>query len=386
MNATTNVETPRITLRRRLGRIRLRYKILLGLALAAILAGVGVIAYDWWTEWPARAILVGSGEDIPLAFSPDGRSLVTGGRRGFHLWDTASARKLSTWKRPGGRETFHAEITPDGKTFVSTSFDPTLRPSPLYIDLIDVASGELRVSIPIQATGWLGQALVDEGHRLRIVGLNSGGSLEVTDVDLVGAAIASSRSVPNLRTNRVDSVSPDGRFLPLGPIAGTSAGAPTSGTASDVVLWDLDADQITTRLPGTSWPERFAFTRDGATLAVGRADGSLEIWDLATQRQATYAPHRAGYGPLTLKYSPDGGRLVSVGRFRTPGFTLETARLHFQRNWTPPTEALLLDASSGRVLRRAPGEFRPLFSPDGRMLATGHPDGTVRLRDLPARK
>ena len=91
-----------------------------------------------------------------------------------------------------------------------------------------------------------------------------------------------------------------------------------------------------------------------------------------------------------MEFSRDGLTLASIGEFSREALTMDTVRFRIaiargDRNWYPPVELVILDTFTGRVLLRTSDEGRPCFSPDGRLLATLHDDGSVWLRDMPGK-
>src|SRR5207302_2234400 len=108
------------------------------------------------------------------------------------------------------------------------------------------------------------------------------------------------------------------------------------------------------------------FTRDGRTLALGNMSrGSVDLFDVATQRPAGHLPDRRGR-LWALAISPDGHFLASGGYGRQG--------IHL---WNLPgrTELRQLLGHRGVVLALA-------FSPDGQRLASGGDDGTLRFWDV----
>lgn len=360
-------------------------------ALAAILAAFALVAlgggflYRWWTSWSPRLILNGSGPMIPLAFSPDDRTLVTGDDDGLALWDVQTGTLKTRWYVESGRHVFEGLYTTDGQTFAAITYNLIDRTKPLGVSLIDVATGRERGVVRLDQSGWLGHALSTDGRTIRIVTTESYSPWHVADVDLEPASVIEIRTLtpPEAAVSR--PISSDGKRMALG-VASTCL-PPTW----DKSIWDLDEDREIQR-PDV-WPgsDPLAFSPDGSTLALGSGLGEIGMWNVASQTMGqVYTPHHSEYELEGLTFSPDGSRFVSFGQWRHRGWSLNTAKFYVaahlrDRSWQPPIELVAVDRKTGRILGSIPSEGRPVFSPDGRMLATTHTDGTVRLREVPVR-
>jgi len=159
------------------------------------------------------------------------------------------------------------------------------------------------------------------------------------------------------------ALSPDGKTLA------------TAGGDRTVRIWDLATGKQTRSLLGPEAPNDFpellmmatavAFAPDGQTLATGWADGTLQLWDLATGKEIRqYQGHE---GPLTaLAFTPNGKALLSAGEdgkvFR---FDVATGKEIRQFAGQQP-----LDPAAAQINNLIPPQ-RLALSPDGRLLATG---------------
>ena len=157
-------------------------------------------------------------------------------------------------------------------------------------------------------------------------------------------------------------------FSPDGELLATAYG---DGT---VRLWDPATEQAVGTIiradTGTiSGVTGVAFSPDGKLLATADADGTVRLWNTETGHEAG-APLRADTGAISVTgvaFSPDGKLLAAAyadGNVRV---------------WNPAGGQAPLAAYSGM----APPVTGVAFSPDGKLLATADADGTVRVWNPP---
>src|SRR5262249_33838135 len=139
------------------------------------------------------------------------------------------------------------------------------------------------------------------------------------------------------------------------------------GAKGDLKVWDVRTKEAR-NLPVAGAVTSLAFHPRGRLLAVGHGypgrASSITLWDLERDRRVHARAGHAGH-VWSLAFSPDGGRLASVGEDRTV------------RLW---------DAGTGRELLRLEGDPFPAsplaFAPDGRRLALAGKSG-VKVWDAP---
>jgi WD40 repeat protein len=343
-----------------------------------------------------------------LAFSPDGKTLVSGSKhRGVvHFWDAATGKELTRsvelLQARGHEHSVCAVVyTADGKNVLTAGLDRTAR-------RWDAASGRQLTRARISNRGQ------DGGQRPRIVAMvvpdgkmaaASGGKVLTaasSDEDLQVWDFAASKLL--WRTNiRVFALafSPSGKTL----AAGTNDGV--------VRLWDAaSGKQLWVWKPGA--PERIAnslaFSPDGRTLAVSY-DG-LMLLEAATgeKLRQLWQPESPNFLPKTLAYSPDG-RILAMRRDSKEVWLWEVASgqkisqlslLKKEKDndiqaltFRPDSRMLALGGDGGwiriwdvaagrevRYLKGPQGEILSLaFSPDGRTLVSGGKDGTALIWD-----
>jgi len=362
------------------------------LAITTLLVGVGLL--DQWRgdTWPARVVLRNPLVASPLGFSPDGRTILTTGRDGITPWDVASGRKGETWEIAWGDSPVQGAYSPDGKTYAAAVFHLT---HAISIDLFDPATGRTRATLTTPRRTIMHLGFADDGRTLRAFlgddpqisecsswNPSFGADLnEVVTWDAATGREMSSRPLSPPTRGAITAISPDGRLLAI-----------ADPRANAVQIWDLDADRTLGRLARPAVAVAGAgvsFSDDGQTLAIGRVDGTVELWDVPARRlRTTLRGHTDDFMFTMIRLSPEGRTLALTG-YRwgpKPPLTRIQDAIRGVLRLSPiyDAELLVLDAATGRGLGRAASSTRPFYSPDGKALATGEPDGSTRLRDIPA--
>jgi WD40 repeat protein len=164
------------------------------------------------------------------------------------------------------------------------------------VKLWDVASGKELATLPgheIFST----TALLFSGDGKQLVTGDGFGSITVWDL-ATRQAIASTR-VHSL-TVKCLALAPDGRTI-------ASAGA----SDRSLKLWDFAGAKQPVPLTQLIDILALDFTPDGKTLAVGRPDHTIQLWDVASkQMHGVLKGHTREVG--LVRFTPDGGSLISA--------------------------------------------------------------------------
>ncbi|KAH8674497.1 vegetative incompatibility protein HET-E-1 [Tricladium varicosporioides] len=275
-----------------------------------------------------------------VAFSPDGKQVVSGSiDRTVRLWDATTGGALQRLEGHSDRVTSVA-FSPDGKQVVSGSGDRTVR-------LWDATTGGVLQSLEGHLGPVTSVAFSPDGKQ--VVSGSVDGTVRLWDATTGG--VLQSLEGHWLRVTSV-AFSPDGKQV-------------VSGSGDRTVrLWDATTGAALQSLGGHSaWVMSVAFSPDGKQVISGSDDGTLQLWDATT---GTALQSLGGHSAwvTSVAFSPDGKQVVS-------GSGDGTVRL-----W---------DATTGAALQRLKGHSDQVtsvaFSPDGKQVVSGSDDGTVRLWD-----
>ena len=278
------------------------------------------------------------GLPIAVSFSPDGRSIASGGSDGVRIWNTVTREEAPG---PGASDgaVIDVAFSPDGDT---VAYAPVVG----GVELWDLAANRRRgqlgprrraASLAFSGNGMLGAAGVDKTIRLWNVGRR--GVKQLRPHLRLGADAKQVRSL---------AFSRDGRTLAAGSEDGL------------VRLWDPIVPKPLARLRGHSLEVLgVAFSPDGKTLASAANDSTVRLWNPASGSR----PSRRRL--TTLAFSPDGRSLATGG---------PDGRVELRSPATARQSTLL---ARGRT---AISELA--FSEDGKRVAYAADDGTVRLRGV----
>ncbi len=291
-----------------------------------------------------------------LEFSPDGSILASSSvDQTIQLWDVAIGKHKATLKgHTGGKELM--AFSPDGRTLASAPDKLWGNRDDKTIQLWDVRTGKRRVTFEnINSCVFKSIVFSPDGNLIASGGWDihhSDSSFRSSWVDgtvQLWDVSTGERKVELMgHTDAVFTVaySPDG----LSFISGSRDGT--------ILLWDAATYQLKAKLTG--YLDAITFSPDSKTLAIGNQDKEIKLWDAVSgEHKTTLTEHTDNVGNLI--FNPDGRTFAGIGGDSTI------------RLW---------DAVTGEHLKTITGHTRSIssisFNADGSKLATGsgHDDGT----------
>ncbi|MGB8168176.1 MAG: c-type cytochrome domain-containing protein [Chthoniobacteraceae bacterium] len=259
-------------------------------------AGMGGVAYQWKVVDGSLVRKFEGHRDAlyAIALSPDGQTLATGSYdQKIKLWSVADGAELKMLSGHNGG-VFGLSFRPDGKVLASASADRTVK-------LWDVAAGKRLDTFSQPLKEQTTVAFSPDGKSLAAAGVDS-----------------------RIRIWSISDDAPEGtnplrltRFAHEGAILNvvfSADGKLIASSASDrtVKLWNAsDVTELHLLEAQPDWAP--ALTLIGGQLALGRLDGSLGFYDLATGQPAAAPKPAAAMKPAAKPAMPEITRLEPRG-------------------------------------------------------------------------
>jgi hypothetical protein len=289
--------------------------------------------------------LVINGGMAALAFSPDGRRVVSSGRDNrVRMRETIRGDLVSTMTGHSMR-VYAIIFSPDGRLLATGSQDTTIK-------LWDASSGTLLRTLEPHGSWIRSLAFSPDGSRLV-----SGAGAELftpnKTAELILWDVATGRELRRFAGphDRIWGVSfrPDGKQLA------------SINCESSVKLWNPETGALERRLAGHSYYiECVAYSRDGQTLATGGRDQVAVLWNVASG-EILHTLRGHDDSVVSLDFSPDVKTLITADA---------------------SAAIKIWDVSHGTEIthfRNASGVTAVRYSPDGRIVATAGGDDQLKL-------
>ncbi len=327
-----------------------------------------------------------------VAFSADGTELYSGDRT---RWDLRTGRGLRVASRPAG-EMSYGITSPDGRTLA------VMKPNSNVLSLLEVPSGrQLSTLTPSGEAGVVQRVRFStDGSMLAVTygvmemqhptpgSFSRGSQVKIWDV----------KNGRELRSLNSGDIPLEAEFSADGRTVGTI------GSMGQISLWDAQSGN---KRELTSSP--MAAIQNMGNIKPGQMPSMPNMSDIAammTNVMGTMSAGTMGRSVTSLAFSPDGRTLATGGVESKPNIDIaammsgqKPKKGSKQQNPADMMKDLkveaigqvqLWDVASGREIAALKGHGRGVmkvaFSRDGKLIASGATDNTIRIWDVEARR
>jgi WD40 repeat protein/uncharacterized caspase-like protein len=329
-----------------------------------------------------------------IALSPDGRQIVSGsgsymagGENTLKLWDAVTGREI----RSINQQVSSVAFSPDGKNIISGSSDKTVR-------LWDTATGREIGTYSGQSTDVGELIFTPDGKQI----ISSFGKKIILWDIVTGREIKS--FFLNLNDMSSLAFSSDGRQVVSG-----------EKWLKIIKLWDIETGQEIRTFSGHSGLVNYVtFSPDKRQILSGGdyEDKTIKLWDTTTGREIrTFSGHSSHI--LSLAFSPDGRYILSGSWDETIklwdtttgkevktflGYSSPVEYVTFSsdgrniagagvvNNFENENSFKIWDTATGREFRKfsghSKGVYSVIFGPDGKSILSSSGDTTIKLWDI----
>jgi WD40 repeat protein len=283
----------------------------------------GVTARDGVVFHPGSSV-------VTVAFSPDGRRIVTGATDGTaRVWNTQTGKEIA--RVAHGRDVIAVSFRPDGRRVLSTSRNGTAW-------LWEADTGEVILRAPHESSTW--GAVWDPTGRVIATAAES----NVVRLWELHSERGRGLAVPEIATV---AVSRDGQQVL------------TASRDHTARVWDAQTGRERARVTHPTRVRTADFSPDESQVISASDDGTVIVWRSQTGQEILAV---ARDRPQTVAFSADGQHVLSADY----------------------VSAQIWEASTGKEIARIPLEARetPSFSSDFRSIVTTSKDRTIRIWNI----
>jgi WD40 repeat protein len=322
-----------------------------------------------------------------VAFSPDGATMATGSEDETRLWDVRTGGLLKVMEqRKDLRSIYKLAFSPDGRTLVSTGIESVSTASVIrgYLELNDAQTGALLATHTVENAN-NGIVFTPDGKTLVTA---SYGDAKVYGSSELHSSTELRSSIRGILLKKVSwgydgpfALSPDGTLLAKGDnsdgiveVRSVGSGSlvsklePPKGLPKALLSAYRESNNVTS----------LVFLPDGRSLIVGSEDvdgGALRLWDVQTGRLLRTLPGYNDDNVVTMALSPDG-KLLAVASGTLILWNTQTWLAERKIKAGYGTFTFLAFSPDGKLLASNAGSA---FSPSGKLLATNSAGSAVRL-------